>query len=172
MRNRRGKGRPESRGHKLSYAVTCLLSAAEAEEKCWPYSPSLRAWLSSTLLRFENPVPPGSSLVSVIYVTPPPPLISRSFFLAFVSLEQLRLRRRRCVVVVVVSSDEIGTWLHRIAPPEIHRNAPCVSWLRPRVRVTTCLRGINLREVSRVHALSSDGLRLTALISSSGCPFF
>lgn len=38
------------------------------------FSPGLRAWLSSTLLRFENPVPPGSTLVSVIYGTPPLPL--------------------------------------------------------------------------------------------------
>lgn len=35
-----------------------VLSAGEAEEKWWPYSRSLRAWLSSTLLGFENPVPP------------------------------------------------------------------------------------------------------------------
>lgn len=64
-----GGGWVKRRNHADIKRPTALraLSAVEANEKWWPYSPDLPTGLSSTLLRFENPAGSGPSLVSVIY---------------------------------------------------------------------------------------------------------
>lgn len=85
MRNRRGRGgvKGRARNHADINCPTpfmCAFSKAEAEEKWWPYSPSLRAWAIFHFVTIRKPCASGSSLVSVIYVTPPPPSVSRSRF--------------------------------------------------------------------------------------------